>query len=350
MSHVRTALAGAVAILTATLATACGSSGGNGNSGSAGGSTSDTDLTVTVTPGFTGDTSLYLAADKGFFSKHHISPSFVNVSTQPIQPIFSDSAQVATASPAVAVAAAAQGQTPKVIVTLQSRITQAVLVRKDVADRLHLTAGRFPDVIKKLKGLTLGISTRGGSVDLDLRYILTEAGLTPDKDVKLIPLGAAAQMIAAMKGGQVDGVLGYSPMQYQLEADGTAVNVLDLSKGQGPSALDQPFLTAVVTGDYLKNNPSVVKNFTAAMQESCDYIKDSANADGVASVVKKRFNTLDSAAVDSVVKEVQGTCDTGFTDEQFDNVLEVNKNSLNGKKITADQVLASGVVPGRQAS
>lgn len=348
MSHVRTAVVSSVVMLTAALAAACGSS--SGGSGPAGGSTSDTNLTVTVTPGFTGDTSLYLAADKGFFAKHHINPSFVNVSTQPIQPIFSDSAQVATASPAVAVAAAAQGQAPKVIVTLQSRITQAVLVRKDVADRLHLTAGDFPDVVKKLKGLTLGISTRGGSVDLDLRYILTEAGLTPDKDVKLIPLGAAAQMIAAMKGGTVDGVLGYSPMQYQLEADGTAVNVLDLSKGQGPSALDQPFLTAVVTGDYLKNNPEVVKNFTAAIQESCDYIKNAANADGVAAVVKKRFPTLDSDAVDSVVTEVQGTCDTGFTDEQFANVLKVNTNSLNGKKITADQVLASGVVPGRSAS
>lgn len=348
MSHVRTALAGSVVVLTAALATACGSS--SGGSGSSGGSSSDTNLTVTVTPGFTGDTSLYLAADKGFFAKHHLNPSFVNVSTQPIQPIFSNSAQVATASPAVAVAAAAQGQSPKVIVTLQSRITQAVLVRKEVADRLHLTAGDYPDVVSKLKGLTLGISTRGGSVDLDLRYILSEAGLNPDKDVKLVPLGAAAQMIAAMKGGKVDGVLGYSPMQYQLVADGTAVNVLDLSKGQGPSALDQPFLTAVVTGDYLKNNPSVAKNFTAAVQDSCDYIKNPANASGVASVVKKRFATLDGATVDSVVKEVQGTCDTGFTDDQFANVLKVNTNSLNGKTITADQVLAGGVVPGRQSS
>ena len=347
MGHVRTGLVSAVVVLTATLATACGSSGGNEPSG---GSSSDTDLTITVTPGFTGDTSLFLAADKGFFAKNHINPSFVNVSTQPIQPIFSDSAQVATASPAVAVAAAAQGQSPKVIVTLQSRITQAVLVRKDVADRLHLRSGDYPNVVKKLKGLTLGISTRGGSVDLDLRYLLSDAGLNPDKDVKLIPLGAAAQMIAAMKGNKVDAVLGYSPMQYQLEADGTAVNVLDLAKGEGPSTLDQPFLNAVVTGDYLEKNPAVVKNFTAAIQQSCDYITNPANADGVASVVKKRFNTLDDATVDAVVKEVAGTCDTGFTDEQFDNVLKVNKNSLNGKNITADQVLANGVVPGRQSS
>lgn len=344
MRHARTALVGSVVVLAAALASACGSSG------PADGSSSDTDLTVTVTPGFTGDTSLYVAADKGFFAKHHINPSFVNVTTQPIQPIFSDSAQVATASPAVAVAAAAQGQSPKVIVTLQSRITQAVLVRKDVANRLNLTAGDYPDVIKALKGLTLGISTRGGSVDLDLRYILTEAGLDPDKDVKLIPLGAAAQMIAAMKGEKVDAVLGYSPMQYQLEADGTAVNVLDLAEGQGPSALDQPFLTAVVTDTYLKDNQSVVKNFTAAIQESCEYIKNPANESGVASVVKKRFSTLDDATVSAVVKEVQGTCDTGFTDDQFANVLKVNTNFLNGKDITADQVLASGIVPGRQAS
>lgn len=344
MRHARTALVGSVVVLAAALASACGSSE------PAGGSSSDTDLTVTVTPGFTGDTSLYVAADKGFFAKHHINPSFVNVTTQPIQPIFSDSAQVATASPPVAVAAAAQGQSPKVIVTLQSRITQAVLVRKDVANRLNLTAGDYPDVIKALKGLTLGISTRGGSVDLDLRYILTEAGLDPDKDVKLIPLGAAAQMIAAMKGEKVDAVLGYSPMQYQLEADGTAVNVLDLAEGQGPSALDQPFLTAVVTDTYLKENQSVVKNFTAAIQESCEYIKNPANESGVASVVKKRFSTLDDATVSAVVKEVQGTCDTGFTDDQFANVLKVNTNFLNGKDITADQVLANGVVPGRQAS
>lgn len=348
MSHVRTALASGVVLLTAALVTACGSSGGTGDT--TGGSTSDTDLTITVTPGFTGDTSLFLAADKGFFAKNHINPTFLNVSTQPIQPIFSDSAHVATASPAVAVAAAVQGQRPKVIVTLQSRITQAVLVRKDVADRLNLTAGDYPNVIRKLKGLTLGISTRGGSVDIDLRYILSDAGLDPDKDVKLVPLGAAAQMIAAMKGDKVDAVLGYSPMQYQLEADGTAVNVLDLAKGDGPSALDQPFVNAIVTEDYLRENPAVVRNFTTAIEQSCDYIKDAANADGVASVVRKRFPTLDDDTVGSVVEEVRGTCETGFTDEQFANVLAVNKNSLNGRNITADQVLANGVVPGRQES
>jgi NitT/TauT family transport system substrate-binding protein len=343
MGLIRTTVVGSALILSAVALAACGSSGGPPSSSG----DSSTDLTITVTPGFTGDTSLYVAADKGFLAKEGLKASFIDISTQPIEPIFSNSAQIATSSPAVAVAAEAQGETPKVIVTLQSRITQALLVRPDIAKKLHLQAGDFPAVVRALKGLTIGISTRGGSVDLDLRYILQQAGLNPDSDVKIVPLGAAAQMIAAMQAGRVDAVLGYSPMQYQLVADGGAVDVLNLAKGQGPTSLNQPFLNAVVTSSYLKANPGIVKKFVTAIDDTCAYIKNPANSAGVASVVKSQFSTLNAATVSSVVAEVQGTCDTGFTNAQFANVLKVNATSGSNKTITADQVLATGVVPGR---
>jgi NitT/TauT family transport system substrate-binding protein len=56
--------------------------------------------------------------------------------------------------------------------------------------------------IRDLQGKTLGISAFGGAPDIIARFVLRHFGLDPDKDVKFLPTGAAAETrLAAMKQG-----------------------------------------------------------------------------------------------------------------------------------------------------
>lgn len=58
--------------------------------------------------------------------------------------------------------------------------------------------------IRDLQGKTLGISAFGGAPDIIARLVLRHFGLDPDKDVKFLPTGAAAETrLAAMKQGLI---------------------------------------------------------------------------------------------------------------------------------------------------
>jgi ABC-type nitrate/sulfonate/bicarbonate transport system substrate-binding protein len=59
--------------------------------------------------------------------------------------------------------------------------------------------------IADLKNKTIGISAVGSASDLLARYILKRHGLTPDKDVALLPTGATSNNLVALKAGTIDG-------------------------------------------------------------------------------------------------------------------------------------------------
>ena len=62
--------------------------------------------------------------------------------------------------------------------------------------------------VQDLKGQTLGTSTFGGAPEVMARLVLRHFGLDPDRDVKFLALGAAAEnRLAAMKQGLIAGTV-----------------------------------------------------------------------------------------------------------------------------------------------
>jgi NitT/TauT family transport system substrate-binding protein len=55
--------------------------------------------------------------------------------------------------------------------------------------------------VQDLKGKIVGISSRGGSNDLMLQMILQKNGLTPNKDVTVIIVGAQEESVIALRTG-----------------------------------------------------------------------------------------------------------------------------------------------------
>lgn len=51
--------------------------------------------------------------------------------------------------------------------------------------------------IPQLKGKLIGISSRGGAVDLLTQLMLSQSGLTPNKDATLLVIGAPAELVLA---------------------------------------------------------------------------------------------------------------------------------------------------------
>jgi NitT/TauT family transport system substrate-binding protein len=74
--------------------------------------------------------------------------------------------------------------------------------------------------LQELKGKTLGISSFGATPDVGARMMLKQAGLDPEKDIKVLALGSDAARLTALKQRVVDVVVISPPADAQMEKQG----------------------------------------------------------------------------------------------------------------------------------
>ena len=74
--------------------------------------------------------------------------------------------------------------------------------------------------VQELKGKIVGISSRGGSNDLLMQMILQKNGLTPNKDVTTLIVGAQEETVIALRTGRIAAALLTPPRNFILQRDG----------------------------------------------------------------------------------------------------------------------------------
>ena len=74
--------------------------------------------------------------------------------------------------------------------------------------------------LKDLKGKTLGISSFGATPDLGARMMIKQAGIDPDREIKILALGSDAARLTALKQRVVDVVVISPPADTQMEKQG----------------------------------------------------------------------------------------------------------------------------------
>ena len=74
--------------------------------------------------------------------------------------------------------------------------------------------------LKELKGKTLGISSFGATPDVAARLMLKQAGIDPEKELKVLALGSDAARLTALKQRVVDLIVISPPADAQMEKQG----------------------------------------------------------------------------------------------------------------------------------
>jgi NitT/TauT family transport system substrate-binding protein len=120
----------------------------------------------------------------------------------------------------------------------------------------------------QLKGKVVGI-TRFGSIDeLATKIVLSQFGLNPKTDVKIIQVGGSASRLAALESGSIDAsalVSGYSLLGRKL-----GLNVLmDLAAKD----IEYQMTALVARNDLLKSRGDAVRRFMRAYLEGIRYYK-----------------------------------------------------------------------------
>lgn len=255
------ALAGTVTIVA--VATACGGVSSGAASPSPGQKTA---LSVSYSEVIPDELAPWAAADGGMFAKHNLDVTLQSIaSANGVAALLSGQVQIAQLGGSEVVSAAAGGGDLAIVANLVPVFPYVFEVPSSI--------GSFSD----LKGKKVGISKIGGSADIATRTVLQKNGLDPAKDVTIVETGSAANRVAALKSGAIQGGLSQPPESTTLESQGFH-SIYDLARQKLPAANT----VVATTGSYLKAHKQVIQEYVDALVEALARVrKDKRFAEGV---------------------------------------------------------------------
>jgi ABC-type nitrate/sulfonate/bicarbonate transport system substrate-binding protein len=198
---------------------------------------------------------LWIAKDLGLFEKYGLDGNLVYIASgvTSVNALLGGSVDIIAASGSSAVGAAARGG-PCVIVASLGHIAYKLIAHPSIT------------TVQGLKGKVIGSSRIGAGTDFALLRLLPKLGLTPGKDVQVIPTGISEsdrRMIMLFQG-RIDATLGTEDNLLQLAARGMKFSVLADLYDAGVYTTGSDIATS---RQLLKQRPGALKAFIMAITE-----------------------------------------------------------------------------------
>lgn len=167
-----------------------------------------------------------------------------------------------------------EGARLMIVATILRRPIINWVMRKDVAQAKGVTeATPLGDKLRTLRGLTIGV-TQPGSLTANLAaYSLRTAGLVPQQDAKIIPIGAGPAWVAALEHKKVDVGLMSPPVPDTAIARGFAVMFIENTRGEDPSLAEFLMQTLVTRPDVVQREPDLVRRMVRAVVRASQWAR-----------------------------------------------------------------------------
>jgi NitT/TauT family transport system substrate-binding protein len=183
--------------------------------------------------------------------------------------------------------AASKRQRVVAFVPLMTQYASDAVISKAAAEKAGITADMpTREKLRRLKGMTLAISSRGSGIDKLWRYLLEHAGLDPDKDVTLTVI-KLDQMYPALRAGQIDGFNISAPVNNRVVAEGLGLWVARPSQGDVPGLENFLYTVLAAKPDYVAANKETLVKLSRALNEANALIR--TEPDQVARALKETY-------------------------------------------------------------
>ena len=136
--------------------------------------------------------------------------------------------------------------------------------------------------------------------------MLKQAGLDPDKDVTIMPVGDPGTMLASLKNKVIDAAMAVEPTQTAaVQSLKFAKTMVDIEGGGGPSVFHPYAYNGVfVHSAFLKDHPDTARAIVAAIVEACAVVNDPARMSDLMDVAANYMKGSDPEVVKAYLDEV----------------------------------------------
>jgi NitT/TauT family transport system substrate-binding protein len=206
-----------------------------------------------------GYTALWAAKDLGIFDKHGVKVELVYIASTPIgmAALMAGEIDVISGAAGGILAANLAGASDLVLFAGMTRTLPFAMYAKPT-----ITS------IQQLKGMKIGVTRFGSTIDFAAQWLLTHAGMDPRKDVALIQVGSVPGIVGALKADSIAaGVLSFPS---SLVAKKAGFRELADLAAMGLKYQKEAF---GAKKGYLEKNKEPIKRFIAGLIASIDYIK-----------------------------------------------------------------------------
>ena len=230
----------------------------------------------TVFPGGLVNTPTAIMIKNGFLAKHGVTGKLSTLPSGPaiVASLVGGSTDFADTAPPLSWPLVKQGQCFKYLTAGLGNV--ADLVAQPDLKLPNLSRG-FPESIKDLKGMRIGVVALGSGTHRWVEMLLNQANVSP-KDVTFIAVGANATAVAAFQHKQVDVMLVYPPIYQTLQKSPGFQMVANWSNGNPPTLANLSQSGLTVTCAYATANPRIVQAVCKASAETYAFMMDPKNA------------------------------------------------------------------------
>jgi NitT/TauT family transport system substrate-binding protein len=290
--------------------------------------------------------TVYVAQHLKLFEKHGVEVDLVyGTGIQAANIMISGSAEVGAFAVEHGVAVSSKGQDLKLLVLNEQLPPLSLIVRNDVptpnADK------PYPQTVRDLKGLKIGISSAGASTDTTLQYLLREAGLDPKKDVSIVPVGDPNTMLAALKNGVIDGAMAVEPTQtLALHGLKIAKMMVDVEGGGAPLFKEYAYNGMFVRAAFLKDRPQAARGIVDAVVEAEQAINDPARIDEIMQVGAAYIKGMEPALMRAYLERYRTIFQPVATEKAIENVNTLLRaGNLIPQIVPYERIVATEFMP-----
>jgi NitT/TauT family transport system substrate-binding protein len=239
----------------------------------------------------------YVAKAKGYFREEGLDGDvrIFRGGVQALAAVMSKDADVYLGPPSTAMKAIKAGQDVTAFGNIMDQIPTNIVIRGDIAKARGITStSPMTDKIKALKGLTIGVNAAGGAPDQVLQFTLRTAGLDPQKDVTISPVGSTTALIGSFEQKRIDGFAFSSPASDMAVERFGGLMVVNYAQGEYEPLRGFLYLALIGRTEWLNENPDRAARTVRAFGKALKLIHE--KPDEARAAVRTFFKEMEEPA------------------------------------------------------
>jgi NitT/TauT family transport system substrate-binding protein len=223
---------------------------------------------------------VYVAEQMGYFTDAQIDANlqvFKAGGGTSMAAVLGGDMDVYIGSTSAALRAASKDTNTVIIGALMTQYASNVVMRGEFAKEKGLTAdSTIEERLAALKGARIGVTGAGSGTHQLALYMLTEAGLDPERDATVVFVGGGNEILAAFSRDRIDAFTLSNPTSDTAIAQYDGFLLFNTAAGQLPALDGHLYISVNTRQGWIDENPEVAKRMMSAIQRAQTAMQDPA--------------------------------------------------------------------------